>query len=88
MNHRKKFGLKSNATEAEVRAHWQRCALETHPDYGGSVKIFMYNKDLYHKALKESSTPIPCSVCKGSGRKKISSGFHTMEVSCPKCKNK
>ena len=89
MNAREKFGLEPDATTSRVKTKWQKWALTYHPDYGGSTEEFTKYLQEYKAALKESLTPVPCSVCKGSGRSTITKGFNTIEVSCPECrKNK
>ena len=87
MNAREKFGCDATATVSEVKKQWQKKALQHHPDQGdGDVLKFLKSKTQYFAALKESLTPIPCSVCKGTKRIKKTSGFSSIEVDCPRCK--
>ena len=86
MNAREKFGLKHDATTSRVKTKWQKWALTYHPDYGGSTEEFTKYLREYKAALKESLTPIPCSVCKGSKRISKSSGFSSIKIDCPACK--
>ena len=86
MNAREWFGLKSGASVAEVKAHWQQQALKYHPDHGGDVKEFMSWKDRYKSALKEANAPKKCPACNNTKKIRKSRGFYSTNITCPYCK--
>ena len=81
------LGLRPGASVEEVRQAWHDVAGRTHPDAGGSAEEFQRAREAYY--LVRSITPRTprgaCLTCFGSGRRRVRSGFSTVNLSCAAC---
>jgi curved DNA-binding protein CbpA len=86
MNYREKFGVDKDATVDEVKAHWQKVAMEFHPDHDGDPVAFTLYKNYYDNALWEAQKAPKCKHCKDTKKMKVKQGFTTIELLCSWCK--
>jgi len=80
------LGLPSTAKPDEVKAKWKSLASEHHPDKGGDATQFHKMHQAYKQALRIASQPKKCPACGGTGKRKETHGFNTIEISCRFCK--
>lgn len=79
------LGLTSDATADEVKSKWKSLASQHHPDRGGDASTFAEMREAYNEAIKLASKPKKCLACNGTGKRKKSNGFSTINIRCSVC---
>lgn len=80
------LGLPPTATADEVKAQWKSLASQHHPDKGGDAETFDKMRRAYKSALEIASKPKKCPACDGTGKRRESHGFNSIEIQCRFCK--
>lgn len=81
----KELGLRAEANEVELKAHWRQLAAVHHPDRGGDPTEFARLRAQYETALLEVAQPLVCSECGGRGFVPMMHGFFQARGACKTC---
>lgn len=93
------IGLPPTATEREVQRSYRTLALVRHPDRGGTAEAMAELNEAHEVALEavrereekkpEGGAPSgdepECKECGDTKKVKVTRGWSSVEVACPKC---
>lgn len=79
------LGLEKPATLSDVKARWRELAKIHHPDVGGDPAQFEVYLLAYRAALAQSTAPVRCKECGGTGKILICGGFSSVKMVCTVC---
>lgn len=89
-----RLGLPHGASMDDLRARWRELAFALHPDRGGDPQAFIEVEAAYRRILNHEPPPQEvepevrrerCGSCDGSGKVRVTSGFHQVAFPCQEC---